>query len=311
MNVSSSRELKGRSVISFPSDFVVIDIETTGLSPVYNEIIEVAALRVSDGEVTASFCEFIRPSSPLPRFVIDLTGITDNDLADARSASDVLPDYVRFISDSIVVGHNVNFDINFIYDYCETLGISFSNDFVDTMRLSRKLHPDQERHRLSDLSSLYCIDDSCSHRALADCFTTLSVFICLQDDILARFKTFDSFSAKFKSKSSRKLDISGIVPDATSFDEDHPLYGRVCVFTGKLDRMLRKDAAQLVLNLGGIVGDSVTKKTNYLILGNNDYCSTIKDGKSAKQKKAEKMISDGYDISIIPENVFYDLVFEE
>ena len=53
------------------------------------------------------------------------------------------------------------------------------------------------------------------------------------------------------------------------------------------------------------------KKTNYLILGNNDYCSTIKDGKSAKQKKAEKMISDGYDISIIPENVFYDLVFEE
>ena len=68
---------------------------------------------------------------------------------------------------------------------------------------------------------------------------------------------------------------------------------------------------QLVVNLGGEIGDSVTKKTNYLILGNNDYCSTIKDGKSSKQKKAEKLIAEGYDIAVMPESVFYDLVLEE
>ena len=67
---------------------------------------------------------------------------------------------------------------------------------------------------------------------------------------------------------------------------------------------------QLVADIGGIPGDSVTKKTNYLILGNNDYCKSIKDGKSAKQKKAEKLILDGQDLQIIPEAVFIDMISE-
>ena len=67
---------------------------------------------------------------------------------------------------------------------------------------------------------------------------------------------------------------------------------------------------QIVADLGGQNADSVTKKTNYLILGNNDYCKSIKDGKSSKQKKAEKLKLDGYDIEIIPENVFYDIISE-
>ena len=72
--------------------------------------------------------------------------------------------------------------------------------------------------------------------------------------------------------------------------------------------MVRKEAMQKVVNLGGLVGDSVTKKTNYLILGNNDYCKSIKDGKSSKQKKAEELKLKGYDIEVISENVFYDML---
>lgn len=74
--------------------------------------------------------------------------------------------------------------------------------------------------------------------------------------------------------------------------------------------MVRKEAMQIVADLGGKNADNVTKKTNYLILGNNDYCKSIKDGKSSKQKKAEKLKLDGYDIEIIPENVFYDIISE-
>jgi len=77
-----------------------------------------------------------------------------------------------------------------------------------------------------------------------------------------------------------------------------------------LEKMQRKEAMQLVVDLGGHVGDSVTKKTNYLILGNNDYCPTIKEGKSSKQKKAETLKLSGQDIEIISEDVFYDLVAE-
>ena len=74
--------------------------------------------------------------------------------------------------------------------------------------------------------------------------------------------------------------------------------------------MSRKDAMQLVVDFGGSVGDNVTKKTNYLILGNNDFCQSIKDGKSNEQKKAEDLILKGHDIEILSENVFYDLVLE-
>jgi DNA polymerase-3 subunit epsilon len=82
------------------------------------------------------------------------------------------------------------------------------------------------------------------------------------------------------------------------------------VFTGKLEKFTRKEAMQIVADLGGINEDGITKKTNFLILGNNDYCSTIKDGKSNKQKKAEQYILNGQDIVIVPETVFHDMLEE-
>ena len=81
-----------------------------------------------------------------------------------------------------------------------------------------------------------------------------------------------------------------------------------CVFTGTLEKMTRREAMQAVVDVGGSVGDNVTKDTNFLILGNNDYCKTIKDGKSTKQKKAEALMLKGNDIAIIPENVFYEML---
>ena len=72
--------------------------------------------------------------------------------------------------------------------------------------------------------------------------------------------------------------------------------------------MIRKEAMQIVVNSGGKIGNTVTKKTNYLILGNNTYCTLIKDGKSNKQKKAEKLKLDGQDIEILSEDVFYDMI---
>ena len=72
--------------------------------------------------------------------------------------------------------------------------------------------------------------------------------------------------------------------------------------------MVRKDAMQIVADLGGFCGDNVTSKTNFLILGNNDFCTSMKDGKSSKQKKAEKLMLEGKDLQIISENVFYDLI---
>jgi NAD-dependent DNA ligase len=116
---------------------------------------------------------------------------------------------------------------------------------------------------------------------------------------------------KTRSAGKKRTSAKDIVPTSTDFDEMHPLFEKHCVFTGVLDRLDRDTAMLYVANVGGICQNSITKDTNYLVLGDNSYCSTIKDGKSTKQKKAEDMIAKGYDIKIIPESTFYQLLKNE
>ncbi|MEI8200111.1 MAG: exonuclease domain-containing protein [Eubacteriales bacterium] len=94
-------------------------------------------------------------------------------------------------------------------------------------------------------------------------------------------------------------------------DENHPLYKKNCVFTGTLDRYDRKTAMQLVTNVGGVCQSGITKDTDFLILGDNSFCASIKGGRSSKQMKAEKMIMDGSDIQIISESTFSQILKSE
>ncbi len=99
-----------------------------------------------------------------------------------------------------------------------------------------------------------------------------------------------------------------ITAETTDFNEDSPIFGMAFAFTGRLERMTRKEAMQAVANAGGICCDGVTSATNYLVLGINDYCKAAKGTKSAKQKKAEKMQRAGSPIATISEDVFYDML---
>ncbi len=301
----SRRELKGKSLTTILADYTVLDIETTGLDPSFDEIIEVSAIRVRGGSACDTFSSLVMPSSPVDDFIIELTGITNEMLDSAPAVSDVLPRFVQFVGDDVIVGHNVNFDINFLYDISSALSLPpFKNDFVDTMRLSRKLFPELKNHKLGTLAQHFKIPQPISHRSAADCDTTNSIYCHISQYVSDNEIDLSALFAK-KHYTCKAADIHAQVD---SFDEDSPFFGRVCVFTGALERMVRRDAMQIVVNMGGICGDSVTAKTNYLILGNNDYCSSIKDGKSAKQKKAEGLILKGKDLSIISEDVFYDMI---
>lgn len=310
--VNTSRD-KGKSIILFPDEYIVVDIETTGLDTEFNDIIEIGAIHVKDGQEIDSFSELIKPPCGyVDSFITALTGITNEMLKDAPSEEEVLPSFLKFVGHHNIIGHNVNFDINFLYDAIYAhFNKKLQNDFVDTMRISRKLHPDWKHNRLSDLSGYYCVDCSNAHRALRDCRITNECFTALHKEVLDTYDNeeqfYDLFKKKYKYHYHKNISAKDIVPTTDDFDVDHPLYGKVCVFTGALEKMERKDAMQLVVNCGGIVGDGVTKKTNYLILGNFDY-SNIKDGKSSKLKKAEKYKLEGQDIDILSENVFYDIV---
>lgn len=406
------REFKGHNILDFPESYVVIDVETTGLDPSHDKIIEVAALKIQDSKVVDSYSSLINPEFPISDFITKLTGITNEQLENAPSAYNVLNELDAFIGHDILVGHNVNFDINFLYDsFIRYFDKPLSSNFVDTLRLSKKYFKNAPSHKLSLLAKYLDIDVGVSHRALDDCVTTNRLYTKLleaskcpldTEQELLDSLTFDESNPFFKKrivvkgipqlysyafmkkiaekcgakmsdvfysswdymvfskftydryikgKSSEKFDkadklsesgsltiisepewcemlgipvpqhskishhsnvsAKDILTDKTEFDETHPLFGKVCVFTGVLERMVRKDAMQLVVDFGGQVGNSVTKKTNYLILGNNDYCSSIKDGKSSKQKKAESLKLSGIDIEIISENVFYDMISEE
>lgn len=298
------REFKGKSLIEFPNNFTVIDIETTGLSPEWDEIIEISALKCENWSIVKEFSSLVKPAEPVDEYISSLTGITNEMLANEPSIEIVLPAFIDFIGNDILIAHNANFDINFLYDYSISMNRTLKNDFIDTMRISRLLRREEAHHRLSDLCKRYNIKNCNSHRALSDCYATFSCFECLKNELFEKYNSIEDIIPKHKSK----LRACEITPDNTVPDENSPLYGKTCVFTGTLQKMTRKEAMQLVVNIGGFVGDGVTKNTNYLILGNNEYCSQIKDGKSSKQKKAEKLKLDGFDIEILPENVFYDLV---
>jgi len=302
----ANREHKGKSLLSLPQDYVVIDLETTGLDPRFDEIIEIAGIKYSAGVEVARFESFVKPESKLPEFITELTGITDDMLRDAPPIERVLPDFLSFIGDTIVVGHNVNFDINFIYDFSQYLKLSpFCNDFVDTMRLCRRLYKDMENHKLHTLMTYLHIESSAQHRAMADCENTQACFVKMRERISEIGGIPESATEAWSHLSKT------ITAETTDFNPDSPIFGHSFAFTGKLEQKTRKEAMQAVVNAGGICCDGVIATTNYLVLGNTDYCQSIKGGKSNKQKKAEKMQLNGADIAVISEAVFLDMLHFE
>ena len=312
------RESKGRSIIAFPDIYCVIDVETTGRSPQWDHIIEVAALKISDGQEAGRFSSLIQPPSMpggvfVDDFIAALTGITDEMLESAPFAPDVLAEFASFVGDVPVVGHYVGFDINFLYDsFDRYLDRPFSNDYIDTLRVARKLHPEMPHHRLADLVDFFSITHNDAHRAMGDVEATAECFARLKDEAFEHHGSEEEFRKAFRvvggSHAVKAADIQG---DAQKINEDSPIFGCACVFTGKLEKFTRAEAMQIVADLGGINQDGVTKATRYLILGNNDYCASIKDGKSNKQKKAEKLALKGTGIEILPETAFYDMLGEE
>lgn len=315
----TDRPGKGKSIIAFPAQYCMVDVETTGLSPQWNDIIEIGAIRYKDGVEVERFQSLVQPPISddglyVDPFIEDLTGITNAMLADAPRAVDVLPLFLGFLNNDIILGYNTSFDVNFLYDACDRyLQKAFPNDYMDVMRLARKLYPDLLHHRLKDMATYYGIDQGQAHRTINDCEATERVFHKLYADGVAQFGSDDAIVQAFKRHGTdyhggvRAADIIG---DESKAQPECPIYKQHCCITGKLDRFTRAQAMQMIADLGGINDNTVTKSTNFLILGNNDYCATIKGGKSAKQKKAESAKLSGQDIEIIPENVFYDMIMD-
>lgn len=306
------RERKGNSIIAFPDEFCIVDLETTGLSPEYDNIIEVASIYVKNGVIVDTFQSLVKP--PLyggvyvDDFITELTGITNEMLDDAPTITDILPQFLDFLGSRTIIGYNVHFDANFLYDNALShLDRYFTNELIDVYRMTRKLYPDLPHHRLCDMLSHFEISELQEHRALGDCYATLACYDHCKNAIASQYSCNDEFIKSFEKKRLRvyAADIASSVAEPP---QDSMIYGKKCVFTGKLERYTRRDAMQIVADLGGINEDTVTKHTNYLILGTQDYRVPSPDKKSSKHRKAEKYKLSGCDVEIMPESVFYDMI---
>ena len=177
LKMPPARPYKGQSLLLALDDYTAVDIETTGLSPRHSAIIEVGAVRFRAGRPVDEVSLLINPGYDLPPAITALTGITDDMLWTAPPVSDVLPYFLDFVGADVILGHNVHFDVNFLYDKALAIGQPpVSNDFVDTMRISRKLYPEMEHHRLCDLAERFGVVPETAHRALADCYTAAACY---------------------------------------------------------------------------------------------------------------------------------------
>lgn len=149
-------------------DYVALDVETTGLNPARDRLLEIGAAKIRNGKVEGTFQTFIDAGVEVPERITELTGITDAMRLGGKRLEQAIPEFLEFCEDLPILGHNVSFDFGFLKQASVNQGLSFERHAVDTLKIARKLLPDLPSRRLPDLCTYYQIDPGNSHRALDD-----------------------------------------------------------------------------------------------------------------------------------------------
>ena len=163
----------------FTQDFVVFDIETTGFSPVENRIIEIGAVKVSQGKIVDRFSTFVNPEVPIPFEIEKLTSITDEMVIDAEKIETILPQFLAFCEGCMLVAHNASFDMSFIMENCDRQGIAHDFTYIDTVGIARVMLPGQAKHTLDAVAKTLGVSLENHHRAVDDAEATAEIFVKL------------------------------------------------------------------------------------------------------------------------------------
>ena len=182
---------------TFKDTFVVFDIETTGLSAVRDRIIEIGAVKISDGKVAGEFSAFVDPQIPIPLHIEKLTSINNMTVADAETIDVVLPRFLSFCEGSVLVAHNADFDTGVIRQKSEELGLTYDFTHIDTVRLSQFLIKGLRNYKLDTLVKHLGITLTHHHRAVDDAKATAGIFLKLLDMLEERdIKTLEELNEK-------------------------------------------------------------------------------------------------------------------
>lgn len=169
---------KGRRLNQYVPDYVVFDLETTGISTQKDSIIEISAVKAVNGIIVDEYSTLVNPHRHIPASATAVNGITDSMVENAPDLREALEGFLDFVEDGILVGHNIHtFDTNFVYDAAMLLfQKELNNNYVDTLYLARKCLPQLKHHTLGDVSGYFQISTQGAHRALADCIMNQKCF---------------------------------------------------------------------------------------------------------------------------------------
>lgn len=168
----------------FPIEFVVLDLETTGLSPRRDKIVEFAGVKFRSGVEVDKYSTLVNPRCELSPLAEAVNGINCDMVADAPCIEDVLPEIRAFLGTAPIVAHNAAFDTGFLQTaYDEVYGWKLENKVIDTLKLSRKAYPQLSSHKLSTLRDFLNIEVETAHRALPDVYATAELFVKCVDAI--------------------------------------------------------------------------------------------------------------------------------
>ncbi|QNQ82727.1 3'-5' exonuclease [Lactobacillus sp. PV037] len=263
---------KGMEKPGFPENYTLIDVETTGLNPTYSRITEMGGLKVRRGKVIQTFSELVKfpDSNKVPAYISKLNGIDEAKIeAEGMPVDEAIKKFRYFIGSDPIVGYNVNFDLNFVYDLIAKYDLPvLSNDYVDVYRLARSFYPDQRHNRLIDCLNRLGIAQTQDHRGLQDTIDTKAVF----DELHRQFKQDHLLRAHEMIKS---VDLTNEWPDFVkqTYNFRSPFKNKNITITGDWD-LNTTEVAQALRNLGGQLQEKINEDSDYLLIGDNDRFRT-------------------------------------
>ena len=292
---------KGQEWPDFISDYTMLDIETTGLNPYRDHVTELGAVKVRANHVVDEFSQLVvyPRSNRVPSFITKLNGITKEMLLkEGQPVKEAMTSFRTFIGDDIIIGYNVNFDLNFLYDLAQKFHLpQLSNNYVDVLRLARVYYP-QQHNRLLDCIQRAGIAQVEQHHGLADSLDTKKVY----DDFRQHFTPELLQEAQGKLKN---IDLLQDELEVWELGFRNPVNNKKIAFAPEVE-INGTEAFQMVNNMNGIAQTGVKADTDYLIMSDDGFFSknnpeTLKAREYNHAGSKIKRLSESYFLNMLDE----------
>ncbi len=303
--------------------FAAIDFETA--NSFIGSICAIGLAIVEDGSIVNKKYWLIKPHKDynyFDPFNVMIHGITKSMVKDAEEFNTVYEkELLPLIQDNIVIAHNASFDMSALRHVLDLYQIDYPEiQYLCTYKAALKTWDCLENYKLDTISRFLNFKFK-HHNAEEDALACANILLAIlnknnSNDIIGLsniigLRVGELYSSGYRPcsvRSSYRIDSSLISPETEDFDMDNEFYGKKIIFTGTLLSMPRKEAMQRVVNVGGLISDTLTEDADFLVMGINDYSKLAGGRESSKTKKAKLLISKGCRIKMIDEKDFIRII---